>query len=113
MGWLGWLRNCLAFRASFTVFFLSWARAVDHHLLEYGVGFETSGCSLIESQMAVFRVVSLWLNESMLSIGAGCGSSSRLALSVGRNRVQSNLQKLYLGGCSAFSEWMSRVVMIG
>ena len=71
MEWLGWSQNCLAFCTSFTVFFLSWARAVDHHLLEYGVGFETSRFLLIESQIAVFKAVSLWLKELTLSIGAG------------------------------------------
>ena len=71
MGWSEWSRNHLAFLASLMVAFLSLAKLVDHHLLEYGIGLETSKCMLITSHIEVFKALSLRLKVSMSLIEAG------------------------------------------
>ena len=67
-------------RASLIIAFLSRARAVDHHLLEYGVGLNGVRCALIEFHMAVFKAVSVWLNISVSLMEVGLGRLSRFIL---------------------------------
>ena len=100
-------------QASLVVVFLSWARLLDHHRLEYGNGLEASRCVSIAFHIAAFRAVSLWLKVLMLLMGAGWGRFLKFDLSVSMNLGQFILQKLSLGGWLAFGVWMSKLVTFG